>query len=295
MVLRFTFAVVITGVLLVGLGGCGSRNSGNSISMAGSDTMVNVAQAWAEKYREAKPDVTVQVQGGGSGTGITSLIDGTCDMANASRKMEPDEIQRLKDKRDKDPEPFIVGYDALAVYVHKSNPLESISIEELAEIYGEGGKITKWSQLGVDAKALGTEEITRVSRQNNSGTYVYFHDAVLGKGREYKLGSLDQNGSVNVVNLVASTPGAIGYSGMGYATPGVKMLKISKHKGEPGIAPTLENAKKQIDGYPITRPLLIYTAGKPEGKIKEYLDWIRGKPGQAVVAELGYVPKDEHD
>ena len=132
--------------------------------------------------------------------------------------------------------------------------------------------------MGVDPKRLGNDTIIRVSRQNSSGTYVYFREAVMGKTRDYKLGSIDQNGSVDVVALVANTPSAIGYSGMGYAVPGVKMLKISKHKGEPGVAPTVENAKKREGGYPITRPLLLYTAGEPEGKAKQLS---RLDPGQA--------------
>jgi len=281
------------GLLACGLwavGGCGRSSEG--IRMEGSDTMVNVAQAWAEEYHQMHPKAIVQVLGGGSGVGIASLIDGNCDLANASRKMENKEIQRLKAKRGAEPKEHVVGYDALAVYVHKHNPLDSISLEELAEIYGEGGKISKWSQLGVDSKVLGTDEITRVSRQNSSGTYAYFREAVLGKGRDYKLGSIDQSGSKDVVALVASTPGAIGYSGMGYATPGVKTLKISKHKGEPGIAPTIENAKNEK--YPISRPLWIYTAGEPEGQAKAFLDWILGPEGQKVVLELGYVPVGEH-
>ena len=277
--------------MLLATAGCGGR--GNDIHMEGSDTMVNVAQAWAEKYHAAKPDASVQVLGGGSGIGIASLIDGNCDMANASRKMEEKELQRLKAKRGVEAKEHVVGYDALAIYVHKKNPLESISIEELADIYGNGGKTTKWSELGVDDKVLGTDKITLVGRQNSSGTYAYFREAVLGKGRDYRLDTINQSGSVDVVALVANTPGAIGYSGMGYATPGVKMLKISKKKGEPGVAPTVENAKQQL--YPITRPLLVYTAGEPEGKVKTFLDWILGKPGQAIIVELGYVPVGTHE
>ena len=163
----------------------------------------------------------------------------------------------------------------------------------MADIYGNGGKTTKWSELGVDDKVLGTDKITLVGRQNSSGTYAYFREAVLGKGRDYRLDTINQSGSVDVVALVANTPGAIGYSGMGYATPGVKMLKISKKKGEPGVAPTVENAKQQL--YPITRPLLVYTAGEPEGKVKTFLDWILGKPGQAIIVELGYVPVGTHE
>jgi len=274
-------------------GGCGRGQGGNVIRVEGSDTMVNLAQAWAERYHEKHSFVSVQVLGGGSGVGIASLIDGNCDMANCSRAMREKELQRVEAKRGKDAREFIVGYDALAVYVHKDNPLESISLEELAEIYGEGGGIESWSQLGVEVPGCRNGKITRVSRQNNSGTYAYFREAVLGKARDYKLGSIDQSGSKDVVALVSRTPCAIGYSGMGYATDEVKMLKVSRRKGEPGVAPTMENA--QDDSYPITRPLRIYTVGEPTGLVKEYLDWILSPEGQKVVEELGYVPVSMHD
>jgi phosphate transport system substrate-binding protein len=249
--------------------------------------MVNVAQAWAETYYQVEPNVQVQVRGGGSGVGVSSLINGTCDMANASRKMKDKEYKLLESKHSgKNAKESIVGYDALAVYVHKENPLDEISIEELAEIYGEGGATENWSQVSDTAAALG--KIVRVSRQNNSGTYVYFREAVLGKAREYKLGSIDQSGSKDVVALVSQTRGAIGYSGMGYATPEVKMLKISAKKGESSISPTVDNAKSGI--YPVTRPLHIYTIGEPTGAVKKYLDWLMSDPGQKVVVEMGYVP-----
>jgi len=273
----------------------GCRPGAEGVCVEGSDTMVNLAQAWAENYHATHPEAMIQISGGGSGVGIASLIDGNCEIASASRTMKDKEIERVRAKRHEEPKEFIVGYDALAIYVHKDNPLDSISIEELAEIYGEGGKVTRWSQLGVDPERLTNDTIIRVSRQNSSGTYVYFREAVMGKTRDYKLGSIDQNGSVDVVALVANTPSAIGYSGMGYAMPGVKMLKIAKHKGEPGVAPTVENAKKREGGYPITRPLLLYTAGKPKGKAKQLLDWILDKPGQKVVVELGYVPVGSYE
>jgi phosphate transport system substrate-binding protein len=282
---------VLMASALLAASGCGRSDQG--IRMEGSDTMVNVAQAWAEDYGGKHPEVNVQVLGGGSGVGIASLIDGNCDMANASRKMEDKEIQRVRAKRGVDPKEYIVGYDALAIYVNKNNPLESISLEELAEIYGDGGKITKWSQLGVESKVLGSDAITRVSRQNSSGTYAYFREAVLGKGRDYKLGTIDQSGSKDVVALIANTPSAIGYSGMGYDAPGVKMLPVSKRKGEPGVSPTVEHAKQGT--YPITRPLMIYTAGEPEGRVKAFLDWILSREGQKVVLQLGYVPVGEHE
>jgi phosphate transport system substrate-binding protein len=280
-------------LLLVAVAGC--RPAAEGVCIEGSDTMVNLAQGWAENYFASHPEAIVQVSGGGSGVGIASLIDGNCEIASASRKMKDKEIEGVRERRGVEPIEFVVGYDALAVYVHKDNPLDSISIEELAEIYGEGGKIVRWSQLGVDPKRLSNDTIVRVSRQNSSGTYVYFREAVMGKTRDFKLGSIDQNGSVDVVALVANTPSAIGYSGMGYAVPGVKMLRISKHKGQVGVAPTVENAKKTKDGYPITRPLLLYTAGKPVGKAKQLLDWILAKPGQKVVVELGYVPVGSYE
>jgi len=277
------------GLLALALAGC--RPTSEGVCVEGSDTMVNLAQGWAENYHAAHPEAMIQISGGGSGVGIASLIDGNCDIASASRKMKDSESARVEKKRGLKPHEYIVGYDALAVYVHKDNPLDSISLDDLAEIYGEGGRITRWSQLGIPAGTLANDTIIRVSRQNSSGTYEYFRDAVMGKHREYKLGSIDQNGSVDVVALVSNTPSAIGYSGMGYAMPGVKMLKIAKRHGDYGIAPTVANAKKQKDGYPITRPLLLYTAGELKPQAQAFLDWIRDVPGQKVVAELGYVPK----
>ncbi len=250
--------------------------------------MVNIAQAWAEEYNQKHQDVSVQVLGGGSGVGIASLIDGNCDMANASRKIKPEEAEEVKHNRGAMPQEIIVGYDALAIYVHKNNPLNSISIDELAGIFGEDGKLTKWSELGVPAGAIKNNKIVRVNRQNSSGTFFYFREAVLGKGKDMKLGSVDGNGSKDAVSLIAHTPSAIGYSGMGYATDGVKMLKVSRHRGGPAAAPTPENARN--GKYPITRPLQIYVVGKPTGPTKKYLDWILSPEGQEVVAQLGYVP-----
>jgi phosphate transport system substrate-binding protein len=277
--------------LLLGLGlvsvmtlGCGK--SAHGVRMEGSNTMMNLAQAWAEKYHKAHPETTIDVLGGDSAAGIASLIEGTCDLANASREMEPNERERIKTKYGVDAQAHIVGFDALAVYVHKDNPLDSISIEELAEIYGENGKINKWSQLGVNSKGLRKAKIIRVSPPNSSGTYAYFQEAVLENKRDYKLGSIDQIGSKD---LVATIRNAIGYGSLGNVAPGVKMLKISAKKGEPGIAPTVEKETC----YPLTRSLLIYTAGEPKGQAKEFLDWILGPEGQGLVAQLGYVPVEE--
>lgn len=278
--------------LSAGCGKSASDTAQTTIRVEGSDTMVNIAQAWAENYHKKFTSVSIQVLGGGSGVGIASLIDGNCDMANTSRKMKPDEIAKAEKIQKATPIEHIVGYDALAVYVHKDNPIESISIEELADIYGDGGKLTKWSQLGVKIPH-GSDQIVWLNRQSSSGTYAYFREVILGKKRDYKLGSINTSGSKDVIFLIANTPGAIGYSGMGYTTGDVKMLKVSRKKGEPGVAPTLQNAQNR--SYPITRPLQIYTIGEPKGEIKKYLDWIKSDEGQKVVLEIGYVPVPKHE
>lgn len=258
------------------------------IQNSGSDTIVNLAQAWAERYAEVDPAVSVEVSGGGSGTGIAAMINGTVDLANCSRKMEPEEIQKAIANTSKEPKEYMLGYDALAVYVHKDNPLTEITLEQLADIYGEGGKITRWSQLGVTLPGGASGEIIQVSRQSNSGTYHYFREAILGKGRDFRLGSRDLHGSKDVVELISRTVSAIGYSGMGYATPEVKMLRVAKKAGETAYAPTVENT---LNGtYPISRPLYLYTLGDPSPHLKKYLDWLHSETGQKIVAESGYVP-----
>jgi phosphate transport system substrate-binding protein len=202
--------------------------------------------------------------------------------------MKDKEYQRAEQNTGKKARKFVVALDALAIYVHNQNPLDTITIEELAEIYGEHGKITKWSQLGVRNTACTSDEITRVSRQNNSGTYHYFREVVLGGDREFKLGSIDQSGSKDLVALVGSTPCAIGFSGMGYHTDDSKWLKIAKKKGEPGVEPSAPAVKDL--SYPLARPLYMYALGEPTGPVKDYLDWILSEGGQKIVVELGYVP-----
>jgi len=257
------------------------------IQNKGSDTLVNVAQAWAEAYRDVNPNVAVAVTGGGSGTGISAMINGTVDIANASREMSESEIE-MAQKNGHDPKKFIVGYDALAVYLNPANPITSFTFQQLADIYGEGGPADNWSDLGVEVPGCSSGEIVRVSRQNNSGTYVYFKESVLGDSRDYKLGSRDMHGSKDVVDLVAKTPCAVGYSGLAYATPEVKMPCISEEEGSPCIEPSEQTAS---DGtYPISRPLMMYTSGEPEGAVKEYMDWILSDAGQCIIMEKGYAP-----
>jgi phosphate transport system substrate-binding protein len=260
-----------------------------AIQNIGSDTMVNLAQAWAEEYAKVAPKVSIEVSGGGSGVGIAALINGTASIANASRKLEPEESEKAKKVTGKEPKEFMVGYDGLAIYVNKHNPIDEISVEELAEIYKEGGKINKWSDLGVKAiPGAKSDDIIRVSRQNNSGTYHYFREAVLGKKSDYKQGSLDMNGSKDVVELVAKTPGSIGYSGLGYATPDVKIVKVSKTKGAPSVVPSIATVLDK--SYPISRPLFMYTPGEPSPAVHKYLDWLMSDAGQKIVATTGYVP-----
>jgi phosphate transport system substrate-binding protein len=270
-----------------GSGGDGNKTQKTVIQNIGSDTMVNLAQAWSEEYDKTEPAVSVEVSGGGSGIGVAALLNKTADIANCSRRMEPEEIEKAK-KVGEDPKEFTVGFDALSIYVHKNNPLNEISMEELGEIYKENGKITKWSELGVKVPEGQDDKIIRVSRQNNSGTYAYFREAVVGRKSDFRSGSLDMNGSKDVVELVSRTPGAIGYSGMGYATPNVKVVKVSKKKGEPAVAPSIATTLDKT--YPIARPMFMYTPGEPAPHIKKYIEWVMSEPGQKIVEATGYVP-----
>jgi len=240
--LRFTASIMMIVFLL--FTGCQKGNEQGetaeitTIQVKGSDTLVNVAQAWAEQYKKVTPAMDVEVSGGGSGVGIAALLKGTIDVATASRNMKPDEMEAAKRNTGKDAREFTVGYDALAVYVHKDNPINEISLDQLAAIFSEDGKTTNWSQLGVTIPNAGEDEIVRVSRQSSSGTYEFFREHVL-QNRDFKLGSRDMNGSKEVVELVSNTKTAIGYSGMGYATPSVKMLNISSKAGESACSPTV--------------------------------------------------------
>ncbi len=270
------------------LHGCGSSTGSRSlIQNKGSDTLVNVAQAWAEEYKTVNPAVAVAVTGGGSGTGISAMINGTVDLANSSRKMKASEMEAAR-KNGTDPIEFIVGYDALAVFLHTDNPLSEVTFDALKGIYGEGGSIENWSQLGIEIPGCSSGEIVRVSRQNNSGTYIYFREAVLGREGEYRLGSRDMHGSKDVVDLVSKTPCAIGYSGLAYSTHEVKMPCVRNSAEGDCVSPSVETAVDR--SYPIARPLFMYTAGHPQGVVKEYLDWILGSAGQCIIRGKGYAP-----
>jgi phosphate transport system substrate-binding protein len=261
------------------------------IQNKGSDTLVNVAQAWAEAYQEVNPAVVVAVSGGGSGTGIAALINGTVDIANASRAIKDKELKLAQDNG-QNPVQHVVGFDALAVYIHPDNPMETFSLEQLAEIYADGGSYLNWTDLGVEVPGCQDQEIVVVSRQNNSGTYAYFREAVLGDA-DFKLGTRDMHGSKDVVDLVENTPCAIGYSGLAYATEHVKLACISAETGGECTNPSVATA---LDGsYPIARPLFMYTNGEPTGYIGEYMNWIMSNEGQCIILNKGYAPVTEVD
>jgi phosphate transport system substrate-binding protein len=292
--IRLSILVLAAAASLATLAACAggggqtaARPARTVIQNKGSDTMVNVAQVWAEEYRKVAPDVEVEVSGGGSGVGIAALIKGAVDIANASRDIKPAEAEQVAKNTGKSPVGFTVGFDALAVYVHRDNPLNEVTLEQLAEIYAEDGKATRWSELGVKIPGVSDDTIVRVSRQSSSGTYEFFREHVLGN-KDFRLGSRDLNGSKEVVELVGGTPTAIGYSGMGYATPAVKKLKVASKPGSPAVAPAV--AAVHDKSYPLARSLHVYTLGEPQGAVKQYIDWILSDAGQKVVETSGYVP-----
>jgi len=285
-----TFSIV-TSITITGQ--CLAAN--DLIQNKGSDALVNVAQAWAEKYPTINPEVTVAVSGGGSGTGIAAMINGTVDIANASRKMKEKETKKARESG-QDPVEFVVGYDALAVFIHANNPANSFTFNQLGKIFGRGGDATKWSDLGLKVPGCGSDKIVVVSRQNNSGTYAYFKKAVLKSAAKagviskgsFRQGTLDMHGSKDVVDLVEKTPCAIGYSGLAYATDHLKLACIAKEDGASCVNPSVATASDR--SYPIARPLFMYTNGQPQGPTKEYMDWILSDAGQCILKNKGYAP-----
>lgn len=275
----------LLGVLLFG---CSKRDQ-IIVQNKGSDTLVNLAQAWAEEYKKVNPKVAIAVSGGGSGTGIAALINNTVDIANSSRQMKDEEKQKARENTGKDVKEYVVGLDALAVFVHPANPLTGLTKDEVACIFGDGGTCENWSDLRhTIVPGCKDNKIIRVSRQSNSGTYQYFREAILGKKRDLKLGSMDLNGSKEAIDLVEKTPCAIAYSGMGYLTKHVKALCLSKDSDSPCIAPTLETATDR--SYFISRELYMYTSGTPSAEVKEYLEWTQSDLARNITIKAGYVP-----
>lgn len=257
----------------------------NSIQIKGSDTMVNLAQAWAEKYMQDYPADFVAVTGGGSGTGISSLISGTCDIANASRNIKEKEIALAK-QRGINPYEIKVGLDGLAVVVSPKNPVSKLTIDQLAQIFT--GKITNWKEVGgLDKK------IVILSREVNSGTHVYFKEHVLRKGNpegkeEFAPNALLLSSSQAIADEVAQNPEAIGYYGMGYISKKQKAIMVAKDEKSEYESPAIENV---VNGkYPISRPLFIYTNGQPQGLVKKFVDFCLSKDGQDIVLKTDFVP-----
>jgi phosphate transport system substrate-binding protein len=279
--------IIALALLATGLSATLAVEARTLIQNKGSDTLVNVAQAWAEAYPEINPEVAVAVSGGGSGTGIAAMINGTVDIANASRKMKAKEIKSAE-ANGQHPVEHVVGFDALAVFINNNNPITTLSIEQLRDIYGRDPRVTRWSDLGVKVPGCDSDEIVVASRQNNSGTYAYFKETVLGKKGKYRTGTLDMHGSKEVVDLVEKTACAIGYSGLAYATEHVKKVCIATQTGGPCIVPNVATASDH--SYPIARPLFMYTNGEPQGEIKKYLDWILSDAGQCILLKKGYAP-----
>ena len=256
----------------------GSAQAG-AITMKGSDTMVILGQRWAEDYMKSNAGVTIQVTGGGSGTGISALINGTTDICQSSRSMSPAEKEKVRDRYATTGSEIPVARDGLSVYVNESNPIAEIDMDQLRLIFT--GKVTNWKELGgADAK------IIVYSRENSSGTYVFFKEHVL-KGADYTVRAQTMPGTAAVVNAVAKEKFGIGYGGAAYAK-GIKVLKVKKDAGSAGVLPELANVKS--GSYPLSRPLFFYTRNKPSGDIKAFVDWVLSAEGQAVVSKVGYFP-----
>jgi phosphate transport system substrate-binding protein len=258
---------------------------GASLQNVGSDTIVNLALAWAEAYTAERPGVRISVTGGGSGTGIAALINGTVDIANASRKIKSEEAANAQ-ANGINPVEHVIARDAIAIVIHPDNPVDELTIQQLSDIYS--GVITNWSEVGGDDRP-----IVLLSRESNSGTHVYFLEQVVRQGRKddttlFSVDTLLLPSSEGISAEVRQNPNAIGYDGLGYVTEDQKVVAVARESSGPYVLPTVESVNRVE--YPISRDLYMYTSGEPAGLVAEYLDWIAGDQAQAIVAELGFVP-----
>ncbi|MBI3361592.1 MAG: phosphate ABC transporter substrate-binding protein [Chloroflexi bacterium] len=279
-------------VLVSLLASCGSpagqsapTASQSAIEDKGSDTMVNLALAWAERYGAEHPEARLSVTGGGSGTGIAAMINGTASIANASRAIKAEEKQQAE-ANGLQPVEFVVARDAIAVIVNPANPVARLTIAQLSDIYS--GKITNWREAGGQDRP-----IVLLSRESNSGTHVYFLEQVVRQGRKddhtlFAPETLLLPSSEGISAEIRQNPNAIGYDGLGYVTPDVKVIAVAGNPAGPFFLPTIETVTKKE--YPIARDLYMYTPGQPTGAVKDYLDWIIGPEAQGIVKELGFVP-----
>jgi len=250
----------------------------STLTIKGSDTMVILAQNWAQAFMDVNPGKVLQVSGGGSGTGVAALINGTADLANASRPIKDKERKQLAKRRGVEAHEFRVALDSLAVYVPAANKIESLTIPQLKKIFR--GQTTNWKDVGGEDRA-----ILLYSRENNSGTYAYFKEHVLDN-EDFAATAQTLPGTAAVINAVSKDAAGIGYGGIAYSE-GVRTVKVAPADGDP-VEPTMENATS--GKYPLSRFLNIYSAGEPSGIAKEYLDFVLSAKGQEVVEGVGYYP-----
>jgi phosphate transport system substrate-binding protein len=273
--MKIIISLVLAAALFFGF----MSQPGDVITVKGSDTMVILAQRWAEIYMSKHPNVTVQVTGGGSGVGISALINGTTDICNASRPMKQSEIDKLKARFNVLGVEIKTAKDGLSLYANETNPVQELSLDQIRKIYT--GETQNWKDVGgPDAK------IILYGRENSSGTYVYFKDNVLG-GADFSPMTQTMPGTAAVVNAVAKDKFGIGYGGAAYGK-GIKYLKVKKDEKSTAYEPTEANVKSGL--YPISRYLYLYTRNRPAGALKEYVDWILSPDGQAIVSKVGYFP-----
>lgn len=288
--------ILLSILLLFLLTGCtgqtetvpGSSDPGSAeyIENKGSDTIVNLALAWAERYQQVNPSVRISVTGGGSGTGITALISGTVDIANASRQIKPEELEAAR-AAGYDPREFVIARDAIAIIVHPDNPINNLTLQQLSLIYR--GEITNWSELGGEDR-----EIVRLSRETNSGTHVYFLESVIRMGNAeddaiFSADTLLLPSSEGIIAEVKDNPNAIGYDSLGYVTEDVKLVGVSSLENpDQFILPSIDTVSNNT--YLISRNLYMYTLDQPEGIVKTYLDWIFSPEAQEIVRGLGFIP-----
>jgi phosphate transport system substrate-binding protein len=265
-------------VLIIFLMASAIGYSQEKITVKGSDTMVILAQKWAELYMKNNPSAAIQVTGGGSGVGITALINGTTDICNASRPMKQAEIEKLKARYNTLGVQIPCAKDGITIFLNDANKVEELSLKQLSDIYQ--GKIRNWKELGGN-----DAEIRLYGRENSSGTYAYFHDEVVKA--DYAASVQTLPGTAAVVNAVKKDINGIGYGGAAYAV-GVKHARVKKDAGSQAILPSTENIAKGT--YPITRFLYMYLKNRPTGEIKKYIDWILSPEGQMIVTEVGYFP-----
>ena len=292
---RLVFALLAAVCLAAGMAGCQSSDAGVGdqadsteeayIENKGSDTMVNLAMVWAERYQQNNTAVRISVTGGGSGTGLASLMNGTVDVANASRQIKSEEIDQAHEKGF-DPIEYAVARDAIAVIVHPQNPINELTVEQISHIFR--GSYNNWSELGGEDRP-----IVRVSRETNSGTHVYFLESVIRQGSKedktiFSADTLLLPSSEGIISEVSDNPNAIGYDGLGYVTEHVKVIAISRGEGMPYVLPNIATVG---DGsYAISRELYMYSRGQPQGVTAEYIDWVLSEEAQQIVGELGFVP-----